>query len=951
MKGPKKTSLARKFIGIYLVLIASIVFVGVISFSHLSSIEKILSEDVIKKAEARYLCKNIILQSIYIFGQMEEYSYEQDPTRKRASKMIIYDTIRLIREYEAQIKRMTLTPAESKLLDRIDSILKNYYAQIDRIFSFFAINHRRPNADYPIIDEFNDTHALLVTKLLELEKNETVLMHEAQDNAKKTIRNFKIQIFIFCVAFTITAFALSLFRTRSVTRPINSLVSVLEKYGKGDTGVRARIDTWDEIGFLASRFNHMLEQIEIKSDELRKSNETLLEKNIELQKSEKQYRLLAENASDVIWTTDIYLNIRYISPSFEKISGYSLAEFRTMHLKEILTPESYSRIVAFYREQITMERKGKGNPDRKPDIILDLETKSGKTIPLETSLSYIRDKDGKAVELLGVTRDITERKKTEEKIIQQYNEIQRQYKDLESVNAEIHRAHADVLRASENFAREKERLSTTLKSITDGVITTDAKGDIEMMNSAAEAITGWRQVDASAKSIDQVLRIIEEKSGRLVSNPVHEIIKSGTMIEFAHDIVLIDRLNYRKNIEAAGAPIKDRDGHNYGAVFVVRDTTDKLKMEADILKAKKIESLGVFAGGIAHDFNNLLTAIIGNISLARMTASENESVAQILEDAEKVSLRARELTTQLLTFSRGGLPVKKLTSLHSLLTDTANFVLSGSNAKPEFHLPADLCNVEIDKIQISQVVHNLILNARQAMPEGGVIAISAENIELNEGDVVNLRKGNYVKITISDQGIGIPEENIQNIFDPYFTTKPLGSGLGLAITYSIVKKHEGHITVKSEQGKGTDIAVFLPASEKVCFDVQSPAPVAQVRGGRLLLMDDEEIVLDVTEKMLTKLGYTVTRAKTGEEAVLLYGAATQAREPFDIVIMDLTIPGGMGGKRAIEAIRKIDPSVKAVVSSGYSNDPVMANYREYGFSGVVVKPFRFDELAEVLSKL
>ncbi|HOW82097.1 MAG TPA: MCP four helix bundle domain-containing protein, partial [Spirochaetota bacterium] len=253
MKGPKKTSLARKFIGIYLVLIASIVFVGVISFSHLSSIEKILSEDVIKKAEARYVCKNIILQSINIFGQVEEYSYEQDPNRKRATKMIIYDTIRLIREYEAQIKRMTLTPAESKLLDRIDSILKNYYAQIDRIFSFFAVNHRRPNADYTIIDEFNDTHALLVTKLLELEKNETVLMHEAQDNAKKTIRNFKIQIFIFCVAFTITAFALSLFRTRSVTRPINSLVSVLEKYGKGDTGVRARIDTWDEIGFLASR--------------------------------------------------------------------------------------------------------------------------------------------------------------------------------------------------------------------------------------------------------------------------------------------------------------------------------------------------------------------------------------------------------------------------------------------------------------------------------------------------------------------------------------------------------------------------------------------------------------------------------------------------------------------------------------------------------------------------
>jgi CheY-like chemotaxis protein/anti-sigma regulatory factor (Ser/Thr protein kinase) len=374
-------------------------------------------------------------------------------------------------------------------------------------------------------------------------------------------------------------------------------------------------------------------------------------------------------------------------------------------------------------------------------------------------------------------------------------------------------------------------------------------------------------------------------------------------------------------------------------------------MESELFKTKKIESLGVFAGGIAHDFNNLLTAIIGNISLARMMEPGDRQLPEILEEAEKVSIRARELTTQLLTFSRGGAPIKKLTPLHSLLADTATFVLSGSNVRSELNIARDLWNAEIDEVQISQVIHNLILNARQAMPEGGTITISAENMRLVHSDSVPLPRGDYITITIADQGSGISPDHLQNIFDPYFTTKSAGSGLGLTITYSIIKKHEGHILVDSAPGRGAVFTIFLPASAQQYHEPPGEGTAPRPVGGRLLIMDDEDIVLNVTEKMLQKLGYRVSRAKNGEEAVALYREAFERGDPFNIVIMDLTIPGGMGGQKALEAIRAFDPHVRAIVSSGYSNDPVMANYRDYGFCGVVTKPFRFNELAAALSKL
>jgi len=323
----------------------------------------------------------------------------------------------------------------------------------------------------------------------------------------------------------------------------------------------------------------------------------------------------------------------------------------------------------------------------------------------------------------------------------------------------------------------------------------------------------------------------------------------------------------------------------------------------------------------------------------------------MLADAEKASLRAKALTQQLLSFATGGEPIKRTLAIPRLIQDTANFALSGSNVRAECGIPADLWRVDVDEGQFAQVIQNLVINAAQAMPSGGRIRILAANTELGRGERATLNKGRYVKISVADQGHGIPEAHLPKIFDPFFTTKERGRGLGLATSFSIVKRHGGQIHVDSEVGVGTTAHVYLPATKgKPSVEPRAEDRAIQ-REGKILLIDDEEIVRVSARRTLERFGYEVEVATDGTHGIQLYEAAMHGGRPFDVVILDLTIPGGMGGKEAIGRLTEIDPGAKVIVSSGYSDDPAMSRHREYGFSGVLTKPYVAEDLAEAIHQV
>jgi len=390
-----------------------------------------------------------------------------------------------------------------------------------------------------------------------------------------------------------------------------------------------------------------------------------------------------------------------------------------------------------------------------------------------------------------------------------------------------------------------------------------------------------------------------------------------------------------------------------------KEIEDRKRMEEELLKAKTLESIGILAGGIAHDFNNLLTVIMGNISFSKMRISpRQEEMTRRLESAEEAAMRARDLVEQLLTFAGRGEPVKKALSVRDLTVNAAGFALSGSSVKSRFELPGNLWPVEADEVQLGQVLHNIILNARESMPAGGVISIRADNVVMEDGNRYQLKRGRYVMIQVRDHGRGIPREHMPRIFDPYFSTKDRGPykgmGLGLAICYSIMKNHGGAIGVDSREGEGTVVSLYVPASEKepprqTCGT--TPPASTPHRSGRILIMDDEELVKQVTGDMLMATGFEVDIARDGKEAIRKYEKALADNKPFDAVILDLTIPGGMGGEETLRALLAIDPDARAIVSSGYTNDPVVINYRKYGFMASLPKPYDMGRLQDVLNSV
>ncbi|HEV8132616.1 MAG TPA: ATP-binding protein [Acidobacteriota bacterium] len=500
---------------------------------------------------------------------------------------------------------------------------------------------------------------------------------------------------------------------------------------------------------------------------------------------------------------------------------------------------------------------------------------------------------------------------------------------------------------------EKERLAVTLRSIGDGVITTDTEGNVLLINKIAEDITGWTQLEAMGRPLPDVFDTLDPKTRESSDSTAEQVLRTGKIIAAEPGgSIVIARDGTERTIAHSAAPICDRYKNILGVVLVFRDITDQQRIEEELLKAQKMESLGILAGGIAHDFNNVLAGILLKTQLAQRSLEKGKDPAKFLNSIEEATQMATALTQQLLTFAKGGAPIRKTTSLKELLKESASFSLRGSNVRCAFEIPDDLWPAEIDEGQISQVINNLVINADQAMPQGGTISIRAENVQVTtEQPIAELHPGGYVKVNVQDNGVGIASGDLGRIFDPYFTTKQKGSGLGLATTYSIIQKHGGHITVDSEVDKGTTFTFYLPASSTPVEESVEEEEHILRGSGRVLVMDDEEIIRDSIGELLGELGYEVDFASDGASAISLYQEALAVGNPFDAVIMDLTIPGGMGGKEAIRRLREIDPKARAIVSSGYSEDPVMADFREYGFSAVLVKPFRVDDVGRVLAEV
>jgi signal transduction histidine kinase/ActR/RegA family two-component response regulator len=394
-----------------------------------------------------------------------------------------------------------------------------------------------------------------------------------------------------------------------------------------------------------------------------------------------------------------------------------------------------------------------------------------------------------------------------------------------------------------------------------------------------------------------------------------------------------------------------------GFLVQTRDVTARKRVEEEIVKLKKLEATSILAGGIAHDFNNLLSIILGSINVARMDLPPGHS-PDVLDMAEKAAMRAKELTNKFVNFASGGAPMRRILDLGKLVEDSATLALSGSNVTWTSSLPADLWPVAIDAGQIRQAITNVIVNAREAMPEGGNVLIFAENVKIS-GEAEDLlpvmTEDRYVRISIQDRGKGIPSDLLEKVLDPYFSTKDRGSekgmGFGLAIAHSVVKRHGGYIEVKSEVGVGTTVAIYLPTPAQTQDEAGMQAVAATPPPRRILVLEDDQMMLDCTRMLGQRIGYEAAGAKNGEEAVQMYLEAYQQEKPFDLVILDLTIKGGMGGKETVSILRKIDPSMKAVISSGYSQDPVMSQFVEYGFDGALAKPYNMQQLEEILHRV
>ncbi len=851
-------------------------------------------------------------------------------------------------------------------------------------------------------------------------------------------------------------------------------------------------------------------RVQDRTEELMKLNEQLTQEVGERKQTEEalkeigeRYCIITGNMIDTVWMMDMDLNLTFVSPSAERARGYTVEELKGSPLEKHITPSSLVIALKAVLHDLTQARVGVKDGGKAKTLELEFYRKDGSTYWSEVKISLLQNAQGLPTGILGVGRDVTERRRVQEELKKSEETATRLAREAEMI-AEIGRIISSTLRMEEVYERLAaavrkmipfDRLSVKLmtpdrKDITIpylaglevegrrvgdvlplagsvveqlsgahaglliqpepgeeletrffflgpnfragirsvlavplisrdqifGSLLVQAKKekaytppDLHLAERIADQIAGAIANAAlflECRRADEALRESEEKF-RVLFNSVEDFIyikdsnlryilvnnfflkrfsiSSSTFlgktdgeighyadpakvqaITAGHDLRTLkgETLEYEIALPIQGrevqfhviqTPLRNGNGRISGICAIARDVTERRKLEDELLKIRKLESISTLAGGIAHDFNNMLTIILGNLSLAKLQVKADNKIFGLLDDAEKTSIRAGELTKQLIALAQGGEPVKKVVFLGELLTNASHLALSGSNIRCELNVPNNLWPVVVDEGQMGQVIQHMVFNAREAMSEGGMIYIRAENSVMRAKEGLPLKEGDYVKISIEDQGVGIPEENLSKIFDPYFTTKEKGPqkgmGLGLSICFSIIKNHGGFIQVESKVGVGTTFHIYFLAAKDKLPPKREKTPKTYIVRGKVLFMDDVESIRNVTGEMLKQIGYEVECVKDGAEALDAYRKAKEAKKAFDVVILDLTVQGGIGGKEAIKKLLEIDPKVKAVVSSGYLNDPIILEYREYGFKDAITKPFRIEKLRATISQV
>ncbi len=665
-------------------------------------------------------------------------------------------------------------------------------------------------------------------------------------------------------------------------------------------------------------------------------------REVKLIESEEKFRNYVETSQDLIWQLDDEGRFIYLNPAWEEALGFSLNEMIGQKFTNFKKPNLIDRDLATFQKNL----EGKAPVKDYHTIYI---SKTGEDVHLNFKAIATKNEKGIIIGTQGSAYNITE-----------LNHVQRSLHESERRYRELFEKLPIAVREMD-FSGVKKYLQDQKLNLKD-LTSTYFYENPEIFK---ECVRKMRTINANhaaleffgtsnRKDLKNLESIFTDKTFENFAEILSGIFMGKTSIETETEMIRFDGSKRSIAIRLTIPPAYRKS--LVKVLVITRDITESKRFEEEIIKSSKLESIGILAGGIAHDFNNLLTGISGNISLAILASDESNTGEIYLSEAQFAIHQASKLTNQLLIFSKGGVPNLEKLAIGQMLQESVRFTLRGSNVKSNVQIQDDLSIVEVDSSQFGQVIQNVVINGIQAMPEGGVLHVRSVNISIEENQLPGLKRGDYVCITIKDQGDGIAEENIGKIFDPFFTTKASGTGLGLATSYSILQKHNGYITIESEVDIGTTVTIYLPAiSESVIAtseeSISDKTTVNRKYSSHILIMDDEPIVQNVFKGMFEKMGCTTVVVHDGEAAINVYKAAQKSNQPFDLVVLDLTISGGMGGKETIKQLLYLDTSIKAIVASGYSNDPILANYKEYGFQEKIEKPFTVEILQNILNSI